>query len=58
MAENQSWVSQNRGWLIAIGLIAAVYMLFRPTPSELPGGDLEAVLAEGEPVIVEFYTNT
>lgn len=54
----EGWVARNR-WLILAAVAAALaYSLLRSQPSALPDGGLMELVGAGEPVVVEFYSNT
>ena len=54
-----SFVAQNRGTLAFIGLLIAAFLLLRTRPTKVDSLEgLEAMVGNGQPAILEFYSNT
>lgn len=54
-----SFVAQNRGTLAFIGLLMAAFLLLRTRPTQVDSlAELEAMVGNGQPAILEFYSNT
>lgn len=58
MERADHWIRRNR-WLI-VGAIAAAlaFSLLRTQATALPAGGLDALVGGGDPLVVEFYSNT
>lgn len=53
------FVQQNRGILVFGGLLIAAFLLLRNRPTDIASLEgLEAMVGQGQPAIVEFYSNT
>ena len=49
----EHWLS-----LLLLGAVLAAFVLLRSNPTELGGvAEFDAILTDGEPAIVEFYSN-
>ena len=54
-----SFVAQNRGALAFIGLLIAAFLLLHNRPTKIDSLEgLEAMVGNGQPAILEFYSNT
>ena len=57
VAAHLKWVSDNRGMLIFIVLLAVFFLTMRTRPTDLSSGELEAHITDGTPTVLEFYSN-
>jgi hypothetical protein len=54
-----SFVQQNRVFLAFVGLLIAAFLLLRNRPTDVASlTELEAMLGNGQPALIEFYSNT
>jgi hypothetical protein len=55
---NLSWIRINWTFLLFVGLIAGAFIFLRSTPSPVNTlTQLNGLLATGQPIIIEFYSN-
>lgn len=54
-----SFVQNNRGFLLVVGLLVVAFLLLRNRPARVASlAELDALIGHGQPVIIEFYSNT
>jgi hypothetical protein len=54
-----SFVAHNRGTLAFLGLLIAAFLFLRSRPTKIDSLEgLEAMVGNGQPAILEFYSNT
>lgn len=54
-----SFVQQNRVFLAFVGLLIAAFLLLHNRPTDVASlTELEAMLGDGRPALIEFYSNT
>ena len=52
------WMRANWVFVGFLGIIVGAFVVFRTTPSELSSADeLSAVIYNGKPTVIEFYSN-
>ncbi len=52
------WLKANWLLLLFLGLIAGAFIFLRSKPTDFNSiSELEGVLADGQPTVVEFYSN-
>jgi hypothetical protein len=53
-----NWVKTNWGLLLFLIILVSAFILLRSQPSNIgSASELEAILTDGEPVVLEFYSN-
>ena len=52
------FLQANRTLLIVLAVMSAAFLLLRSQQSDIEGGSWEAVVKTGQPVVVEFFSNT
>lgn len=53
-----NWVKANWGLLLFLIIFISAFTLLRSQPSNIGSvNELEAILTDGEPVVLEFYSN-
>ncbi len=54
-----SFVQHNRSFLLFVGLLVAAFLFLHNRPTRLASlAELDALIGNGQPVIIEFYSNT
>lgn len=52
------FIAENRTLIIVITVIVVAFMLLRTQQTETGSDEWPAIVKTGQPVIVEFYSNT
>jgi hypothetical protein len=53
-----SWVRINWVFLLVVGMMVALFLFLRSTPSQLDSlAQLNGLLGKGQPTVIEFYSN-
>lgn len=58
MPDILNFIAENRTLLIVVGVIAVAFLLLRTQQSDVTGGGWPLLVKTGQPVVVEFYSNT
>ncbi len=54
-----TFVQQNRGFLALLGLLVVAFLVLHNRATKLASVDeLEALVGNGQPIVIEFYANT
>ena len=53
-----NFLSDNRTLLLVLTVLAVAFLLLRSQQSDVGGESWEAVVKTGQPVVVEFFSNT
>jgi len=54
-----SFVQHNRSFLLFVGLLVVAFLFLRNRPTQMASlAELDALIGNGQPVIIEFYSNT
>ena len=51
-------LSAHKTLLIVVGLLLLAFFTLRTRSTDVAGDDLDNLLGHGEPVVLEFYSNT
>lgn len=54
----KKWALKNRGVLIFFALLILFFTTLRTKSTEIATDDLSAILYDGTPTVLEFYSNT
>lgn len=52
------WIAGNRTLIIVLVMLAVAFFTLRSRQSDAASGEWEGLVAGGDPVVVEFFTNT
>lgn len=53
-----NFIAENGTLLIVVGVIAVAFLLLRSQQTDVAGEEWQSLIKTGQPVVVEFYSNT
>lgn len=58
MPDILTFISENRTVLIVVGVIVVAFLMLRTQQTDVSDSDWQSLVRTGQPVVVEFYSNT